>query len=132
MGEPSIQDRVLIVEDDSALNHLFTQVLQRVGRDVRGVYTIAQAKSFLDVLNPPDLIILDLNLPDGDGTEVLQILQAGRFDKTKVIILSSAAGKRMNELVSYGVAEILMKPVRPMALASLVNTTILPPDDNIQ
>ena len=111
---------VLVVEDDPSLNQLFANMFERAGREVRGVYSIRQATGYLDVFGPPMLVTLDLDLPDGDGVQLLRILQEERFANTKIVIVSQFSSARHDELDQYRVDKRFTKPVSPMELMRYV------------
>src|SRR5260221_281393 len=81
--------RVLIVEDDPALLRALRITLRARGYDVRvasaGREALAEARH-----RPPDVVVLDLGLPDLDGTEVIRELRG--WSSTPVIVLSGRAG----------------------------------------
>ena len=60
---------ILLVEDDAAIAFMLTDVLESTGYQVREASTGAEARGMVEQLRP-DLIILDLVLPDAEGLEV--------------------------------------------------------------
>lgn len=64
------QRSILIVEDDETLNSGIAFALSREGYRIYRAYTIKEAIGRLE--QPVDLILLDINLPDGDGREFLK------------------------------------------------------------
>ena len=66
--------RILVVEDDAAVRRLVTTTLDLHGYAYREARTASQALLELSS-QPPDLAILDLGLPDGDGVEVIRTLR---------------------------------------------------------
>ncbi len=79
--------RVLIVEDDSALRSLLRDNLTYEGYLVEGAPDAASAlQSARDL--PPDLLLLDLMLPDGDGLDVCRSISR-TYPRTSIIILTS-------------------------------------------
>jgi DNA-binding response OmpR family regulator len=67
--------RLLIVEDDSSSRSALQQMLSREGWQVDAASTVAEAKKALKI-NPPDFMVLDLMLPDGDGVLLLEHVRA--------------------------------------------------------
>ena len=65
---------ILLVEDDDVLGELILRNLQRRGHDVRVAKDAHTALAYLRVI-PFDLILLDINLPDQTGWEVLRVAQ---------------------------------------------------------
>lgn len=87
--EPALAARVLIVEDEPALLRAL-----RINLRARG-YDVAAAASGREALGearrrPPDVVVLDLGLPDLDGTEVIRDLRG--WSRAPVIVLSGRAG----------------------------------------
>ena len=102
--------KILLVEDDPFLIDIYTVKFKKVGYSVevvsRGDMVLKKAKSI-----KPDLIILDIVLPNMDGWEVLQaIKKSNQLKKTKVIILSNIGEKEDIERgLKYGVVKYLIK-----------------------
>ena len=78
--------RILVVEDDAAVRRLVVTTLDVHGYAVREAKTLAQALLELSS-QPPDLAILDLGLPDGDGVDVIRTLR--EWSTLPVIVLSA-------------------------------------------
>src|SRR5437588_9007293 len=79
--------RILVVDDDHAVRGLLEDVLTETGYDVEAV---GSARSMLDrvTTSPPDLVLLDVMLPDLDGVEALeQLRQRETWAHVPVIML---------------------------------------------
>ena len=85
--------RVLVVDDDYELLKLVSMLLRRIGAETVLARDGDSALEAIQSANPPpDLVILDLMLPDIDGFEVLKRIRAQRkFDHIPVLILSARA-----------------------------------------
>ena len=68
--------RVLVVEDDVQLQVLAVRVLRTCGYDADVAADGEEARRLSAVMPPPDLILMDLALPDQDGVEVTRALKA--------------------------------------------------------
>lgn len=82
---------VIVVDDDPELLKLISMLLRRIGADAT---TFINGQEILDYLadHVPDLIVLDLMLPDIDGFEILQRIRTQRqLDEVPVLILSAKA-----------------------------------------
>ena len=101
--------RVLVIDDEPAIRKLL-----RVGLTAHGYQTIeaSSGKMALELLNeqPPDLIVLDLGLPDMQGHELLRMMRA-RNDRVPIVVLSSRddeAGKV--QALDSGADDYVTKP----------------------
>lgn len=111
---------ILIVEDDMALSRGIILALQNNEDTFSAAYTINEAKNIIK-LNAFDLIILDINLPDGDGLELLADIR--KTSNIPVILLTAndmevdiVAGLEM------GADDYITKPFSLMVLRARVNT----------
>lgn len=103
--------RVIVVEDDPVVAGLHCRFLTRVpGFDLAGVAaTAAQAEQLVATLNP-DLLLLDLGLPDRSGVTLLRRLRA-RGEPLEVIAVTAAtATSVVRATVHLGVVDYLVKP----------------------
>lgn len=66
-----IKDRVLVVEDDKSIRNFFRTILEANNYDVIMADTGAEAYSMI-TSQCPDVVILDLGLPDMDGIKILK------------------------------------------------------------
>jgi CheY-like chemotaxis protein len=125
---------VLIVEDDSAIRLLCRTTLERAGRD-RGLRArvieaadLSTARSLV-ASEEPDLIVMDVRLPDGSGLELARELRAGWIADgdarplPRVIIASASASvlpAERAEALGAGADRFLPKPYRPSDLVDAV------------
>ena len=114
---------VLIVEDDETLASLLELYLKREDFRVAVARTCAAAQRALEA-ESRDLILLDLNLPDGDGLDVLRWVRE-RDDRTVVIVLTSFRQEEKGTLAfDLGAADFVSKPFRPRELLARVRHTM--------
>lgn len=96
---------VLIVEDDDAIAEPLARGLEREQFTVRRVATGSDALA----ADPPDIVLLDLGLPDMDGREVCRVL---REQSAVPILVVSARGEEIDrvDLLEMGADDYLVKP----------------------
>ncbi len=114
--------KILIIEDSSTFRTLLTTTLRRKGYEVVGADTgLAGIQAAKDQL--PNLISLDLSLPDISGAEVLSSLKADLITRQIPVIVCTACvdGCVRGEVLRGGAAEILTKPVKAADLFAAVD-----------
>ncbi len=101
--------RILVVDDDDAVRTIVAQALRRAGHAVKTAANLAELEREMRV-QPPDVLVTDVVLPDGDGIENATRLHAERPDMP-VIVLSArntlTTAVRANEAGAY---DYLPKP----------------------
>jgi DNA-binding response OmpR family regulator len=100
--------RVLFVEDEASISGPFSSALAREGFDSVVVPTLARAREEA-ARRPPDVVLLDLMLPDGDGRDLARELRA-RSDVP--IIILTARGTELERVVGLelGADDYVVKP----------------------
>ena len=103
--------RLLIVEDDSATRQRLRTLFEGKGWDVREAGTVGEALSALNTQPEPCCLILDLVLPDGDGSVVLEKVRAKRL-KTRVAVCTGIDDlARLRGVAGLLPDAILAKPI---------------------
>ena len=103
---------ILIADDNSAIRHLFVLDLGQSGYDTveaaTGWEAVVKARAIL-----PDLIVMDLAMPDGTGDEAIVSLKADPVTRDIPVIVLTAllGGPLVDRAIAAGAAEILHKPV---------------------
>src|SRR3954471_4490647 len=104
--------RLLIVEDDAATRHALRGVYEPMGWEVREAGTLAEGLASLDSGPEPCCLILDLTLPDGDGTAVLRRLRDKGF-RTRVAVCTGMIDlARLKAAAQLRPDAMLPKPIR--------------------
>ena len=100
--------RVLLVEDDGALRQTLREALQTEGHQVLAAASLADGLAQAAHAQP-DLVLLDLGLPDGDGATLLARLR--QSSSTPVIVISARQGEAGKiALLDAGADDYLVKP----------------------
>jgi CheY-like chemotaxis protein len=116
--------RVLIVEDDTASRYGLKALLDSEGYEVIEAGSLAEASRELDV-RKPDIVVLDITLPDGDGADWLRDRQ-GRRTRLPVIALTGVtADQDRRRIEEAGVVAVLHKPVNVSLLFEALQSSIV-------
>lgn len=118
-GEQEVS--ILVVEDDPVNRQSISDVLVAAGHRVRSVDT---RKAALEAVgkSPADLVILDVQLPDGDGLEIVGALRAASQGHAAVVALSAdRIGNTGDRAMEAGCDRFGLKPIRAMDLLALVD-----------
>jgi DNA-binding response OmpR family regulator len=122
MSRPHPGARVLIIDDDERLNALLTDYLGRFGFAVR---TATHPDAGLRTLkaDPPDLLILDIMLPDTDGLAVCRKI---RETSRVPIVMLTARGDVTDRIVGleFGADDYLPKPFEPRELVARMQAVL--------
>jgi len=117
-----MEKTVLIIDDDEKLNELLSDYLVRFGFTVK---TATQPSDGLELLErePPDIIILDIMLPEMDGFEVCKEI---RKTHTVPILMLTARGEVTDRIVGLelGADDYLPKPFEPRELVARLQSIL--------
>ena len=114
--------RILCIEDEPEMIDLIRLILNRHGFDVQGagggIEGLAKAQK-----EPPELILLDLMMPDMDGWEVYQQLKASEKTRHIPVIIVTAKAQEVDKVLGLHIAKVddyIAKPFSPQALLDSV------------
>ena len=115
--------RIFLLEDDAALNRGITMALTGSDRAVTQAVSFTEAREMLAAAQF-DLYILDINLPDGSGLELLRLMRQNG-DQTPVILLT-ANDLELDELTGLeaGADDYITKPFSLAVLRARVNAQL--------
>ncbi|MCA1298429.1 sigma-54-dependent transcriptional regulator [Stappia indica] len=103
------EPKVLLVEDTCALAETYKAYLAPQGWDVHAVSTGAEAMAFIGH-EAPGVVVLDVNLPDGNGLDLLRQIKAREIPCEVVIITGKASVSMAVEAMREGAFDFVMKP----------------------
>jgi len=114
--------KVLVIDDDERLNALLTRYMDRFGFSVRSAIDPKAALRSLK-LDPPDIVILDIMLPEMDGFAVCRKV---RETSCVPIIMLTARGEVMDRIVGLelGADDYLAKPFEPRELVARMQAVL--------
>lgn len=117
-----IKPVVLIIEDEDAICNFISAVL------TSNDYQVVKAKSGIEGLSMftshvPDIILLDLGLPDIDGVEILKTIR--QWSKTPVIVVSARGHEREKvAALDFGADDYIVKPFGTSELLARIRTAM--------
>ena len=114
------KQQILIVEDDVVLNNLMADHLQAAGYRAHSAISWASAKAILQK-EEPDLILLDIRLPDGDGMKLLEEVSTRQ---PVIVITSYGSVQQAVQVMKIGAADYLAKPVNLDELDFIINRVL--------
>ena len=117
-----IKDRILIVDDEKSICHFLFTVLTANGYDAVIARTGAEAYSMI-MSQTPDLVLLDLSLPDIDGKSIIQSVRL--WSELPIIVISARMQESDKVLaLDLGADDYITKPFGPSELLARVRTAI--------
>ncbi|MCF7353413.1 response regulator [Vibrio sp. CK2-1] len=114
--------RVLIIEDDIAIAEVNHKYLSQIdGFEVVGIATSQhEAEIQVDILKP-QLVLLDVYLPDGNGLDILRYLRQQQHQCDVILITAARDVDTLQQAMRGGVVDYLLKPVIFSRLESALN-----------
>ncbi len=113
------RDRVLVVDDDPGIRSLAKDALTAAGYEVGEASCLRDIRAGFDALRP-DVVLLDVSLPDGSTIELLSELRE-EWPATEVVIMTDpSAFDLAGEAAKSGVFALLCKPLRAEELVETV------------
>ena len=103
--------RILIVDDSSLVTDAFGILFEGAGYEVRSARTVAEAIG-IGKTTTIDLLLLDLNLPDGNGLDVLDALRGSEsLPRATLAMTGHNDAESRRRCLEAGCADVLVKPV---------------------
>lgn len=113
------------VDDDNTIREIEVYTLQQMGHEA---YGFTDGISMLEALKReiPDLIILDIMMPEMDGIEVLKVLRSETRYKKIPVIMATAKGTEMDKIggLNSGADDYLVKPFGILEMVARVNAVL--------
>ncbi len=117
---------IVYIEDDPEMLDLVELILNRHGFDVHGAHG---GREGIDLVHQehPDLILLDLMMPDLDGWDVYQQLKAEADTKNVPVIVITAKTQSIDKVLGLHIAKVddyISKPFRPQELLDSIEKVL--------
>ncbi len=114
---------ILLVEDSPAMARVYREYLSIDGHRIEDAASVAAALAAL-ASQPPDVIVLDLQLPDGNGTEVLKHVRAAGLHAAVVVVTANGSVNSAVEAMREGAFDFIVKPVSGERLIYTVRNAV--------
>jgi two-component system, OmpR family, response regulator VicR len=114
---------IVYIEDDLEMIDLVKLILSRRGFDVKGAHGGRQGIDIVQQIKP-DLVLLDLMMPDVDGWEVYQQLKAHESTKDIPVIVITAKAQPIDRVLGLHIAKVddyISKPFHPQELLESID-----------
>ncbi len=118
--------RIIYIEDEQEMIDLVRLILSRKGYQVKGAIG---GQEGLDLVRAesPDLVLLDLMMPDMDGWEVYQQMKAGTTTRGIPVIVITAKAQNIDKVLGVHIAKVddyISKPFSPQQLIESVEKVL--------
>jgi len=121
--------RILCIEDDPEMIDLIRLILERRGFAVDGADGGKAGLRAMEI-QPPDLVLLDLMMPDMDGWDVYQKMKADAATRSIPIIVVTASAQAIDREFGLQIAKVddyIVKPFSPQDLLASVDRVLAKP-----
>jgi two-component system, OmpR family, response regulator VicR len=123
---PGTDRRVVYIEDEQEMIDLVKLILTRKGYQVIGA---GGGREGLNIVrkNPPDLVLLDLMMPDMDGWDVYQQMKADDLTRGIPVIVVTAKAQNIDKVLGLHIAKVddyISKPFSPQELLDSVERVL--------
>lgn len=121
---------ILIVDDEQEIEIILRDLLKHMDVEIHQIYTGSEALSYFDH-NKPDLVLLDLQVPEVNGLEILKHIRNRNLESKVVMITAFATVETAVEAMKFGADDFICKPftladLQKVILQQLEGQAILP------
>lgn len=115
--------KILVVDDSSAISKLVKEMLEELGHQVEVATDGVEAYSFFQEGKKADLVLLDWNMPNMNGIELLEKNFNERFTEASIVMMTTEnKPERIREALKFGASEYIMKPFTQDILESKIKS----------
>ena len=119
--------RVLVADDSVFVRTQIVKIVQALGHETAEAADGAEAVSAFERWRP-DLVLLDITMPEMDGLEALRNILGIDPEATVVMVSALAANRVVMDALSIGARDFLAKPIDPDKLAQIIESRERPID----
>ncbi|HLO65610.1 MAG TPA: response regulator [Holophaga sp.] len=119
-------ERLLVVDDDPVIAAMLRRILVKAGHDVAVAGDARTAREALEGEGPFHAVLLDRQLPDEDGLQVLEALKASPATREIPVVLQTSMGSQaeISEGLKRGAFYYLVKPLDPLMVVQVVGAAL--------
>ena len=122
----TIPRRVLVVDDEADFLATYERLLRREGYEVVTVTSRAAGLAAL-ADEPPDLVISDLRLPDGDGLDVVRAAHRARDPLPVIVVTGYPSTETRRAALAAGATTFVAKPFAAAVLLAVIRSSLNEP-----
>lgn len=121
----SVKQKILVVDDERDIVELISYNLTKEGYQVYQAFNGKEGIEMAKKVNP-DLIILDVMMPQMDGIEACRLMRAMPEFKSTFMVFLTARSEEYSEIAGFNVGadDYIAKPIKPRALMSRINAIL--------
>lgn len=117
------QYKIVVVDDERSILYTLEGLLKRYGYDAHTANTAAIGRSMVQKIRP-DLVLLDLGLPDADGLDVLRELKLENPELQIIILTAHDSLSNAIDSIKLGAFHFIAKPYVPEELVNLIGRAL--------
>ena len=114
---------ILIIDDDKGVNSTLTQTITQLGHAVACAYTLAEGLQKA-IEARPDVVLLDVHLPDGDGLTALEAVRAAPSEPEVIIFTGEGDPDSAEMAIRCGAWDYLQKPASVAAFSLVLRRAL--------
>jgi DNA-binding response OmpR family regulator len=117
---------ITVVDDEPDILHLVSLHLKKAGFEVAGFADAFGFRKFLAASRKPDLVLLDLMLPDADGMDICRVLKSDDETKDIPVIMLTAKSMETDKVTGLdsGADDYITKPFSPREMVARVKAVL--------
>jgi two-component system, NtrC family, response regulator len=114
---------IVVIDDDPVVNKLICKALRPEGHECHPAFTLSQGLEIARQTTP-DLVFLDLSMPDGNGLAWLNIFMEVSSDPEVIVITGTGSEKSIEESISQGAWDYVQKPISVRSVLHLARQAL--------
>lgn len=121
-GETNVKKKIIVVDDEKPIADILQFQFQKEGFSVKCAYNGLEALELIERIQP-DVVLLDVMLPDRDGMEICREIRK-KYNMPIIMLTASSSQRNRKRAFNLGVNNYVMKPFNTKKLVSLVEEVL--------